>query len=78
MVGKGENAGNHHFLLFPQCSVSQPEITILVMLKFSSANAKISLDQSKILSFGNELKVRPAASGVHYPKYKSRTVSTGQ
>ena len=25
IVGKGENAGNQHFLLFPQCFLSFPE-----------------------------------------------------
>ena len=25
IVGKGENAGNHHFLLFPQCFLPTPK-----------------------------------------------------
>ena len=55
-MGKGENAGNQHFLLFPQCFVpNHTEIIVSAMLKFSSANA-FNLDQSKILSFGKELK----------------------
>ena len=53
-VGKGENAGNHHFLLLPSCfltskkqiSVSESDLFLL------SANACNS-DKSKILLFGN-------------------------
>ena len=51
IVGKGENAGNQHFLLFPQCfqPFQTPKIIILSTLILSSANA-FNLDQSKILS----------------------------
>ena len=32
IVGKGENAGDQHFLLFPQCfSLSEMEIVILIL-----------------------------------------------
>ena len=56
IVGKGENAGNQHFLLFPQCflpfllqnSFFKSHLILL------SANA-FNLDQSKILLFGKEL-----------------------
>ena len=52
-VGKGENAGNQHFLLFPQCFLllSKREIIILAMFHLSSANA-FTLVTSTILSFG--------------------------
>ena len=50
--GEGENAGNQHFLLFPDCfQPDQTHIIILSTLILSSANA-FKLDQSKILSFG--------------------------
>ena len=39
IVGKGENAGNHHFLLFPQCFLpKEKQIIILAILNFSYAN----------------------------------------
>ena len=39
-VGKGENAGNQHFLLFPQCFLPFPkQISFLFTFKLSSANA---------------------------------------
>ena len=58
IVGKGENAGNQHFLLFPQCFLpcQRKILTILASLKSSSANA-FNLDKSKILSFGKEFKL---------------------
>ena len=52
IVEKGENAGNQHFVLFPQYSLSfQKQITNFML---SSANA-FNLDKSEILSFGKEL-----------------------
>ena len=50
IVGKGENAGNQHFLLFPTMfsTVSKTEIIIVATLNLSSANA-FKLDQSKNL-----------------------------
>ena len=56
IVGKGENAGNQHFLLFPQFfHPSQKEfLCFLVTFKLLSANA-FNLDQSKILVFGKGL-----------------------
>ena len=54
-VGKGENAGNHHFLLFPVFSTqSKKEIFILAMFYLLSANA-FNLITSKILLFGKGL-----------------------
>ena len=50
IVGKGKNAGNKHFLLFPIFStLPQTEIIILATLNLSSANT-FNSDQCKILS----------------------------
>ena len=46
IVGKGENAGNQHFLPFPQCFLAIPK-------RISVFN----LEQCEILSFGKELNV---------------------
>ena len=56
IVGKGENAGNQHFLLSPLCFLSFPKTNFNFSVTFclSSANA-VSLDQSRILWFGKEL-----------------------
>ena len=57
IVGKGKNAGNQHFVLFPQYSLSFSEqISFFFSVAFilSSANA-FHLDQSKNLLFGKEL-----------------------
>ena len=58
IVRKGENAGNQHFLPFPQCFLPFPtqifNFAITCTFILWSANA-INLDQSKILSFGEEL-----------------------
>ena len=55
-VGKGENAGNQHFLLFPGYFLSFPkQISIFLSHLFlSSANA-FNLDQSTTLSFAKQL-----------------------
>ena len=53
IVEKGENAGNQHFLLFPQCFLPFPNYFSFTSI-LSSANA-FNLDQSKILSYGNGL-----------------------
>ena len=56
-VGKGENAGNQHFLLFPQCFLLyQREILMLATFNFLSANA-FNLVKSKILLFGKGLSI---------------------
>ena len=59
IVGKGENVGNQHFLLFPKMFSTQLKIKIvkLANFTFSSANA-FNLDQSKILSFGKEIEIK--------------------
>ena len=53
IVGKGENAGNQHFLLFPQCFLTLPKTNFNFSVTFilPSANA-FNLDQTRILSFG--------------------------
>ena len=55
-MGKGENAGNQHFLFLPQCfqPYQRQKIIVLSTLILLSANA-FNLDQSKMLSFGKEL-----------------------
>ena len=55
IVGKGENAGNHHFLLFPTMFSAhlKTNFSFSVTFMMSSAYA-FSFDQSKILSFGKE------------------------
>ena len=52
-VGKGENAGNQHFLLFPTVfsTLSKREIIIVTTSILSSTTA-FNLDKAKILSFG--------------------------
>ena len=68
IVGKGENAGNQHFLLFPQrflpffdtnlIQLSKTEIIILATLNLSSAKFHaFSLVEAKILSFGKGLNI---------------------
>ena len=55
IVGKGENAGNQHFLLFPQCFLThhrqKSSIERYLICRLQNA---INLDRSKILSFGKE------------------------
>ena len=54
VVEKGENAGNQHFLLFPQCFLPFPKQISIFQSHLSPANT-FSLNQSEILSFGKEL-----------------------
>ena len=58
IVGKEGNAGNQHFLLFPQCFLPIPKRSSVFTLHLSFANA-VSLDQSKILSYGKDLTYIP-------------------
>ena len=61
-VGKGENAGNQHFLLFPQCFLLyQRAIVILATFNLLSANA-FNFVSSEILLFGKGLKTIGQAS----------------
>ena len=54
IVGKGENIGNQHFLLFPQCFQPFTKQFSNFHLCLSSAHAS-NLDQSKNMSFGKDL-----------------------
>ena len=56
-VGKGENAGNQHFLLFLQYYLPIPKRMPVVKLHFLLSANDFNLDQSKILSFGKELNI---------------------
>ena len=56
-MGKGENAGNQHFLLFSKCFLlyqREREIIISVTFILSSADA-LNLNQDKFLPFGKGL-----------------------
>ena len=65
-VGKGENAGNQHFLLFPTVfsTLSKREIIILANYNLSSANA-FNLVKSKTLSFGNGIILSQTSSDLY-------------
>ena len=54
IVGKGQNAGDHNFLLFPQYILLIPVQTSIFEVTFilSSTNA-FNLDQSEILLFSS-------------------------
>ena len=55
-VGNEENAGNQHFLLFPQCFLPyQVEKSSSLTEFFSSSANAFSLDPIKILSFDKDL-----------------------
>ena len=51
-VGKGENAGNGHFLLFSQCFLLYQKREIFILSSSNSPNA-LNLAMSEILLFGN-------------------------
>ena len=53
VVRKGENAGNQHFFLFPQCVFTLEKSNFIFILL--SGNA-FNLEKSKILSFVKELE----------------------
>ena len=57
IVGKGENAGNHHFLHFPTIFSTRPNTDFNFSVTFIlwSANA-FNLDQFKKLLFGKGLR----------------------
>ena len=58
IVGKGENAGRQHFLLFAQCFLlyqrENHQFIYIVKSNLSSANA-LNLVTSKTMSFGKGL-----------------------
>ena len=72
LVGKRENDGYQHFLLFSQCfrpyqRQKKKNIYILAIFILTSANA-FSLDRIKILLFGEELKKHVIAyTAMHTP-----------
>ena len=56
IVGKGEIALNEQFLLFPQCFLPYVALIFSFEMHFKMSSAIcFNLDQSKILSSGNEL-----------------------
>ena len=58
MVGKGENAGNQHFLCLPQCfqSIKKKKIQFVSHIFFFFSSAKtFNLDQFENLLFDKEL-----------------------
>ena len=56
IVGKGENAGNQHFLLFPQCFLSFPNQISIFDLHLICSLQMLSIWTSlKNLLFGKEL-----------------------
>ena len=56
IVGKGENAGNQHFLFFPQFSLRPKQVfSFIVIFILSSANA-FNLDETENQSFGKDLR----------------------
>ena len=60
IVEKGENAGNHHFLLYTHIFYpSKPSFNSSLKLTLLSANA-FNLDKSKIVLFGKELNSYPS------------------
>ena len=57
IVGKGENAGIQHFLLFPHYFLPFPnQVSISDSQLYLSSAITLNLVQSKILSFGNGLR----------------------
>ena len=57
-MGKGENAGDQHFLLFPAMSSTHPKHNLFssyIFLSSAKINA-LNLELSKKLPFTNELK----------------------
>ena len=55
-VGKGENAGNQHFLLFLQCFLPFPKTNLNFSVTFMmSSSSNFNLDHSENLSFGKDL-----------------------
>ena len=56
IIGKGENAGNQHFLLFLQCFLPFPKHISIIQVTFILLSASaLKLDQSKKLLLGKEI-----------------------
>ena len=75
ITGKGENAGNQHFLLFPQCFLPIPKRIFVLKFHLSSANA-FNLDQSKNLSFGKVLRSYSTVSSIPCDVSKYRPITS--
>ena len=55
IVGKGENAGNQHFLLSQQCFLHYQDRSYKIRDLYFVVSKCMNLVQSKIMSFGKEL-----------------------
>ena len=80
ILGKGENAGDQHFLLYPQYFLSCPkQISNVESFILSSANA-LNLDQSKSVLFGKELTLPPKTLVFACLQYRSfeNTLENGE
>ena len=55
IAGKGQNAGNQHFLLFPTMFSTLPKTNLNFSFTFLSSANTFHLDQSKIVLFGKDL-----------------------
>ena len=55
IVGKGENAGNQHFLLFQQCFPTFPNKSPFFCSPFCHLQNAFKLDWSIILLFGKDM-----------------------
>ena len=64
IVRKGENVGNQHFLLSPQCFLPETNFNDSVAFILASANA-FNLDYSKLLSFDKELSLSQTSPGFY-------------
>ena len=71
--GRGENAGNQRFLLFPQCFIRfLNKISLFFSAAFTfSSTIAFNFDQSKILSVGKELK-----RGLRKKRYRNMNIGT--
>ena len=59
IVGKGENAGTQHFLLFPQCFfLNQKRIFVFKLHLFCPSAYALNLDQSRNFPSCKELTVK--------------------
>ena len=66
IVGKGEKAGNQHFLLFPQCFLPFPKQNVIFGFMFNLSSTKaFNLNQSEILLCGKELTLSQTSPGFY-------------
>ena len=74
--GKGENAGNQHFLPFPQCFLPFPKQILIFQSHLVLLSAKaFNLDQSKIESSGNGLTL---SQTIHFRFFQTERVCRRQ